>query len=170
MPKLLDAAQIDAGIARLAREIERDYRNRELVVVAVLKGAAVFMADLIRKIELPLRCDFIRVQSYGEDGRPGALRLEFDLTQSIAGKEVLVLEDIVDTGKTLAFLRSHLQSKGAASVRFCTLLKKEGAPPESTVEYVGFTIPNDYVVGYGMDLNGLYRNLPGIETRDLINP
>ena len=170
MTCLLKASQIEEGVSRLAQEIQRDYRGKDLVVVGVLKGAAVFLADLVRKIDLPLSCDFIRVQSYGEDGRPGALRLEFDLTQSVAGKDVLVLEDVVDTGKTLQFLRGHLRSKGAASVRFCTLLKKETAPPEAKVDYVGFTIPNRYVVGYGMDLNGLYRNLPWIETRDLINP
>ncbi len=169
-PILLGSEQIQEGVARLAKEIERDYRGRELVVVAVLKGALIFMADLIRRIQIPLRCDFIRVQSYTEDGTPGALRLEFDLTQSVQGQEVLVLEDVVDTGKTLSFLKSHLKSKGAASVKFCALLKKQGAPSFAHVDYVGFSIPDGYVIGYGMDLNGLHRNLPWIEGTDLIKP
>ena len=163
---LLSEAELAAGIARVAAEIERDYQGKSLVVVAVLKGAALFMADLIRKIRLPLRCDFIRVQSYTEDGQSGDLRLEFDLTQSIQGQDVLVVEDIVDTGKTLGFLQSHLKTKGAASVKFCTLLKKQHASA-IPVDYIGFTIPNRYVIGYGMDLNGLHRNLPWIETHEL---
>jgi hypoxanthine phosphoribosyltransferase len=167
---VLTAAQIEEGVARLAREIQRDYQGKDLVIVAVLKGAAVLLADLIRKIDLPLRCDFIRVRSYGEDGKPDALRLEFDLTQSVSGKEVLVLEDVVDTGKTLEFLRQHLKSKGAASVKFCALVKKAAAPAAAELDYLAFTIPDHYVVGYGMDLDGLYRNLPWIETRDLKKP
>jgi hypoxanthine phosphoribosyltransferase len=121
------------------------------------------MADLIRKLKLPLRVDFLRVSSYGAEGQPGDLRLEFDLTQSIADCHVVVLEDVVDTGQTLRFVRPHLLGKGALSVKFCCLLKKTTAPPDLRVDYVGFEIGADYVVGYGMDLDGLYRNLPWIE-------
>ena len=169
-PKILfSEVELREGIARVAAEIERDYQGKSLVVVGVLKGAALFMADLIRQIRLPLRCDFIRVQSYTEEGQSGDLRLEFDLTQSIQGQDVLVVEDIVDTGKTLTFLQSHLRTKGAASVKFCTLLKKQHASA-MPVDYIGFTIPDRYVVGYGMDLNGLHRNLPWIEFHDLNEP
>ncbi|MFO1462216.1 MAG: hypoxanthine phosphoribosyltransferase [bacterium] len=160
---LLSEKEIASGVARLAETINRDYAGRELVVIAVLKGAAMFMADLIRRLKMPLRCDFLRVSSYSSEGKPGDLRLEFDLTQPILGKAVLVLEDVVDTGRTLQFILPHLKSKGAASVKFCALLKKRGAPADFPLDYVGFEIPDDYVVGYGMDLDGLYRNLPWIE-------
>ncbi|HCU23764.1 MAG TPA: hypoxanthine phosphoribosyltransferase [Deltaproteobacteria bacterium] len=160
---LLQPEQIAAAVARLAAQIEKDYAGRELVVIGILKGAVIFMSDLIRRIHIPLRCDFLRVSSYDPEGISGELRLEFDLTQSIAGQHVLVLEDVADSGKTLAFVKPHLESKGAASVRLCALLKKEGLPPELHLDYVGFEIPNDYVIGYGMDLDGLYRNLPWIE-------
>jgi hypoxanthine phosphoribosyltransferase len=160
---LLTETEIAAGVARVAAEINRDHGGKELVVIGILKGAAMFMADLIRQLKMPLRCDFLRVSSYSSEGRSGDLRLEFDLTQPIAGKEVLVLEDVVDTGKTLQFVLPHLQSKGAASISFCTFLKKRGSPLGLKMDYVAFEIPDDYVVGYGMDLDGLYRNLPWIE-------
>lgn len=159
---LLSAEQIATIVQRVAGEISRDYPGRSLVVIGVLKGAAVFMSDLIRHLNLPLTCDFLRLSSYQSDGSSGALRLEFDLTQPIVGKDVLVVEDIVDSGKTLRFIRQHLQSKGAHSVKICSLLKKTSAPPDAEVDYVGTLIPQDYVVGYGMDLDGRYRNLPYI--------
>lgn len=160
---LLSETEIAAGVARLAEEIDRDYQGKELVVIGVLKGAVLFMADLIRRLHMPLRCDFLRISSYTPEGTSGDLRLEFDLTQPIAGKNVLVLEDVVDTGKTLQFILPHLRGKGAASVKFCTLVKKRGSPSGLSLDYIGFEVPDDYVVGYGMDLDGLYRNLPWIE-------
>jgi hypoxanthine phosphoribosyltransferase len=160
---LLSENEIAAGVARLAEAINRDYHGKELVIIGVLKGAVLFMADLIRRLQMPLRCDFLRISSYTREGASGDLRLEFDLTQPIAGQHVLVLEDVVDTGKTLQFILPHLLSKGAASVRFCSLLKKRGSPAGLALDYIGFEVPDDYVVGYGMDLDGLYRNLPWIE-------
>jgi len=160
---VISETQIAETVDRLAAQITRDYQGRDLVVISVLKGAALFMADLIRKIRLPLSCDFLRVSSYTNEGRQGELRLEFDLTQPVTGKNLLVLEDVVDSGRTLQFILPHLQSKGPASVKFCTLLKKHGSPTTLPLDYVGFEIPDDYVVGYGMDLDGLHRNLPWIE-------
>ncbi len=160
---LLSEDEIAVGVARLAEAINRDYQGKELVVIGVLKGAVLFMADLIRRLRMPLRCDFLRISSYTREGTSGDLRLEFDLTQPIAGQHVLVLEDVVDTGKTLQFILPHLLSKGAASVRFCSLLKKRGSPAGLALDYIGFEIQDEYVVGYGMDLDGLYRNLPWIE-------
>lgn len=164
---VLDEKKIAAAVERLAAEIGADYSDKPLVVIGILKGAAIFMADLIRKLRTPLRVDFLRVSSYSAEGHSGDLRLEFDLTQSIAGCHVLVLEDVVDTGQTLRFVKPHLLGKGALSVKFCSLLRKTTSPADLQVDYVGFEIGQDYVVGYGMDLDGLYRNLPWIERCDV---
>jgi hypoxanthine phosphoribosyltransferase len=121
------------------------------------------MADLVRAISVPLHCEFLRVSSYQDDTSSGNVRIDFDLTQSVAGKHVLLVEDIVDTGRTLRFLLNHLKTKGAASVKVCSLLYKEIDPSvRPLIDYLGFTIPNEYVVGYGMDAEGLHRSLPGI--------
>jgi len=109
---ILSAEEIQGLVRDLAAQIEKDYQGRELVIIAVLKGAAILLTDLIRQIGLPLTCDFLRVSSYGPDGRPGQLRLEFDLTQPIREKDVLVLEDVVDTGNTLTFIKNHLAGRG----------------------------------------------------------
>lgn len=164
---LLTELEIRKIIGELAREIEKDYQGRELVVVGVLKGAAMFMADLIREIKLSLTCEYVRVSSYLPDGSSGDLSLEFGLTQPIEGKDVLILEDVVDTGKTLKFIEEHLRGLGAKSIKYCALIQKEHAPKWAQVDYLGRIIPNDYVIGYGMDLDGLYRNLPWIEIRPL---
>ncbi|HKX12683.1 MAG TPA: hypoxanthine phosphoribosyltransferase [bacterium] len=167
---VLDENKISAAVDRLAAQIQRDYSEKPLVVIGILKGAAIFMADLIRRLKLPLRVDFLRVSSYSAEGRAGDLRLEFDLTQSVADCHVLVLEDVVDTGQTLRFVRPHLLGKGALSVKFCSLLRKTTSPRDLPVDYVGFEIGADYVVGYGMDLDGLYRNLPWIERCEATKP
>ena len=167
---VIDQTKIAAAVTRLAAQIQTDYAGQPLVIIGILKGAAIFMADLIRQLTLPLRVDFLRVSSYTGEGRSGDLRLEFDLTQSIADCHVLVLEDVVDTGKTLRFVKPHLLGKGALSVKFCSLLRKTSSPPDPHVDYVGFEVPDDYVVGYGMDLDGLFRNLPWIERCTPIKP
>lgn len=164
---ILSERDIKKIVQRLAKEIERDYEKKDLVVIGVLKGAAFFMSDLVRQINLPLTVDFVRVSSYRADGTLGDLRLEFDHTQPIQDKDVLVLEDVVDTGKTLNFIEKHLSGKGANSIKFGALLRKEHTPGGVQVHYLGKVIPSDYVVGYGMDLGGLYRNLPWIERRSL---
>lgn len=161
---ILPSEEIKILVKDLAEKIEQGYRGKELILLGVLKGSFIFMADLVRQIRLPLACDFIRVSSYLADGQPGPLRLEFDVTQPVRDKNVLVLEDVVDTGKTLSYIRSHLLSQGARTIRFGALVQKQRSVREVQVDYLGKIIPDDYVVGYGMDLNGLYRNLPWIQT------
>jgi hypoxanthine phosphoribosyltransferase len=162
---LISQRKIKARLTQLGHKITRDYAKLEgeLVVVCVLKGAVVFLADLIRSIDRPVRVDFLRVSSYVRMRSTGQVRLEFDLTQPIAGKHVLLIEDIVDTGKTLEFLLRHLKTGKPKSLRVCTLLYKKIRPTlRKKIDYVGFTIPNRFVVGYGMDCAGLHRNLPNI--------
>lgn len=160
---LLSEQQIQKRVKELAQKIRQDYQGKELVVVGVLKGGFVFMADLVRHLEGPMTCDFLRMSSYDAQGRStGTVRLEFDLTQPIEGKDVLVVEDIVDTGLTAKVLLNHLREKKPRSVKLCTLLHKEIFESEPVIDYLGFTIPNRYVVGYGMDRNGRYRHLPFI--------
>ncbi len=165
---LLSEQEIYRIVGQLAEKITRDYEKKDCVVVGVLKGAFIFMADLVRQIRIPLTCDFLRIQSYGPDGKPGYLRLEFDITQSIAGKDVLVLEDVVDTGRTLEFIARHLETKGAKSVRFCALIHKQTKHPcRVSLHYCGKVLPDVYIVGYGMDLDGKHRNLPFVGTVEL---
>ncbi len=160
---LITAAEIQKRIEALAKNIEEDYRGKDLVVVGVLKGAFVFMADLVRHISIPLTCDFLRVSSYDKDRSTGTVRMELDMTQPIAGKDVLLVEDIVDTGKTLRYLLRHLESQKPASLKVCSLLFKEvGSGIRNKINYLGFTIPNRYVLGFGLDSEGLYRSLPYI--------
>jgi hypoxanthine phosphoribosyltransferase len=164
---LVSEPEILTLLDRLAQEIEHDYRGRDLVVLGVLKGSFVFMADLVRRIRLPLACDFIRVSSYLPNGTAGDLRLDFDVTQPVRDKDILVLEDVVDTGKTLGFIRHHLESQGAKSICLAALVQKQHSLGQVRVDYLGKTIPDDYVVGYGMDLDGRYRNLAWIQSISL---
>lgn len=165
MKILLSAEDLRKRVDELGRTISRDYAGKELIVVGVLKGAFVFMADLIRAISVPLHCEFLRVSSYENNRSTGAVRLEFDLTQPAEGKHVLLVEDIVDTGRTLQFLLEHLKAKNPASVKVCSLLYKEiNLQVRPLIDYLGFTVPNDYVVGYGMDDRGLLRSLPEISS------
>ncbi len=156
--------QIEGRIKELARQIERDYpENDELVVVGVLKGAFIFMSDLVRHICRPLACDFLRVSSYDHDKSTGMVRMEFDMTQPVTGKNVLLVEDIVDTGRTLTQLLKHLKSKEPASLKVAALLYKDmGTAMREHVDYMGFEVPHKYVIGYGLDSEGLYRSLPYI--------
>lgn len=158
---LITAAEIQKRVEEMARQIEADYRGKHLVVVGVLKGAFIFMADLVRHINLPLRCDFLRVASYDKDQSTGVVRLEFDMTQPVAGKDVLLIEDIVDTGNTLRTLLKHLEGKKPSSLKVCSLLYKEvGNEVRKRIDYLGFTIPTRYVIGFGLDSEGIYRSLP----------
>ena len=125
------------------------------------------MADLVRAISLPVRCDFLRVSSYENDASTGVVRMEFDLTQSVAGKNVLLVEDIVDTGRTLRYLLHHLETNKPKSLKVASLLYKEtGASMRDFVHYTAFECPNRYVIGYGLDSEGLYRNLPYVGVVD----
>ena len=160
---LLTGAEIQSRVAELGASISEDYRGKELVVIGVLKGSFIFMADLVRQIQLPLSCDFLRVASYDHDRSTGVIRMEFDMTQPVAGKDVLLIEDIVDTGTTLRYLLKHLESKKPASLKVCALLFKDvQSGIRDKIDYCGFTVPNKYVVGYGLDSEGLYRSLPYI--------
>ncbi|MFN3484184.1 MAG: hypoxanthine phosphoribosyltransferase [Planctomycetota bacterium] len=169
---LISASRLRARVRALGRRIRRDYRHCEPVLVGVLQGSFIFMADLVRAIELPLRCDFLRMSSYGE-GREssGRVRLVFGAAGSLRGKDVILVEDIVDTGATARRVLRLLRSARPRSLRLCALLHK----PECTripvrIDYLGFRIPNRFVVGYGLDFAGLYRNLPylaALEAADL---
>lgn len=160
---LFSSQEIKNRVASLAREIEKDYPGGELVVVGVLKGSFIFMSDIVREIKRPLYCDFLRVSSYEHDKDTGVVRMEFDMTQPVKGKHVLLVEDIVETGKTLRHLREHIMTKSPASLKIATLLYK-GMTPEvrSLVDYVGFESPRRFIIGYGLDSEGLYRSLPYI--------
>ncbi|TAK04338.1 MAG: hypoxanthine phosphoribosyltransferase [Candidatus Manganitrophaceae bacterium] len=155
-------------IQELGLRIAQDYQEKELLMVGVLKGAFVFFADLARAIPLPLHVDFLVVSSYGEKKKSsGAVKVISDISHSIKGKDVLIVEDIIDSGLTLTFLKKKFMARKPKSLRFCTLLDKpQRRKTDVVIDYVGFTIPNKYVVGYGLDYENKYRNLPYIAVLD----
>lgn len=166
-PALISVEQLRARIAELGRQITGDYEGRDPVLVCVLKGAFVFMADIARAIELPVEVDFMALSSYGMGtSSSGVVRIVKDLEIDLTGRDVIVIEDIVDSGLTLAWLLRHLRTLGPASVEVCALLVKVGLQPPSAepAKYVGFEIPPDFVVGYGLDVSEKFRNLSGIYT------
>ena len=159
---LLSEERIQARVTELGRQITDDYAGRRLTLVSVLKGSLPFMADLMRVIDLPLRIDLMEVSSYGgtTTESSGLVRILKDLSASIAGEQVLLVEDIIDTGLTLNYLVRYLRGKNPASLRICTLLDKPARRlVDIPVDYTGFTIPDQFVVGYGLDHGELYRNL-----------
>ena len=159
--KIIEADQIANRVKFLGKEISRDFKDHELTVIGILKGSFIFMADLIREMTIPLRCDFLRMESYDENGKSSDIRLVFDLTQPIQNQDVLVVEDVLDSGKSLQFILDHLSQKKPKSLSLCCLLDKGNHPQLSKeVKYVGFKISNVYVVGYGLDFAGEYRELP----------
>ena len=161
--------ELQARIAALGKEITADYADRAPLLVGVLKGAFVFMSDLARNIDLPLEVDFMAVSSYGSSTKTsGIVRIVKDLDLDLAGRHVLIVEDIVDSGLTLRWLRRNLASRSPASVEVCALLVKEGLQREDPdLKYVGFRIPPDFVVGYGLDVAERYRNLPEVRRWEL---
>jgi len=160
---LISTEEIQKRVKELADQIEKDYKDKgEIVIVGILKGAFMFMADLVRHLSVPVRCDFLRVSSYDHDVNTGVVRMEFDLTQPVEGKHILMVEDIVDTGNTLRYLLQHLKTKNPASMKIASLLYKEKGAAREMVDYIGFTVPDKYVIGYGLDSEGLYRSLPYI--------
>jgi hypoxanthine phosphoribosyltransferase len=163
---LLDEATIRGRLAELAGEIERDYQGRDLLLVGVLKGAVMVMADLSRALGRHVETDWMAVSSYGSGTQSsGVVRILKDLDTDITGRNVLVVEDIIDTGLTLSWLVANLRSRGPASVEICALLRKpEAAKTAVEVRYVGFDIPNEFVVGYGLDYAERYRNLRVVGT------
>jgi hypoxanthine phosphoribosyltransferase len=156
--------EIDRRVRELAGEISRDYAGRELLLVGVLKGAFVFMADLVRALSVPCCVDFVRLASYGAGSvSSGEIRITKDLEIAVAGREVLIVEDIVDTGLTLCRLVEVLRERGPASLKVCVFLDKTARRRVPFVaDYVGFAIPDRFVVGYGLDWNEKYRFLPDV--------
>jgi len=155
--------EIEAKIAELGKKISDDYRGKKLTLICVLKGGVIFMSDLARQISLPVELDFIDVSSYGSSMESsGVIRINKDLEDSITGKDVLLTEDIIDSGSTLSFLIQHINAKLPASLRVCALLDKRGrrVVDGMRAEYTGFVIPDEFVVGYGLDYDQKYRNLP----------
>jgi len=159
---LLAAEQIARRIGELGEQIARDYKDRDLVVVVVLKGSFMFAADLVRSIDLPMEIDFLGVRSYGDSTQTsGVVQITSDLTRPIEGKDVLLVEDIVDTGLTLRFLLDNLATRAPRSLRLCALLHKPArARVQVPLDYLGFSIDNVFVVGYGLDHAQRHRNLP----------
>ena len=165
---MLSEAQIAARVAEMGAQITADYQSKDLVVVGVLNGCFLFMSDLVRAIDLPLRCDFLGLSSYGSSTESsGVVAITKDLSGPIEDRDVLVIEDIVDTGLTMEYLLQNLQTRKPASIKVATLLSKPARRRvEISVDYLGFTIEDRFVVGYGLDLDGLYRNLPYIGSID----
>ena len=164
MDVLIPHAQIQARVAELGAQISADYSGKDLTVIGILKGSVLFMADLIRAISMPLAIDFMPVTSYGASTTSsGNVRILKDLDSSITGRHLLIVEDIIDSGLTMQYLLNNLASRGAASLRVCTLLDKpERRLTDVRADYTGFAVPNEFVVGYGLDYNQMYRNLPDI--------
>lgn len=161
---MLDAEKLQHRVTELGEQITRDYAGKPLTVVGILKGCFVFYADLVRKIDLPLHCEFIGISSYGDDTTSsGVVKITQDLTEVIENKHVLIVEDIIDTGLTMRYLLDNFQTRKPASLAVCSLLHKpSNTTSEVPIDYIGFTIPDEFVIGYGLDYASVYRNLPYI--------
>jgi hypoxanthine phosphoribosyltransferase len=158
---LITEERLRARIAELGRDITRDYTGRSLIVVAVLKGSFMFVADLVRAVKLPLEVEFIGISSYAGTASSGVVQITQDLSRPIAGEHVLLVEDVVDSGLTMSYLLDNLQTRRPASLQVCALLEKPArAKVKVPIAYRGFEIPDEFVVGYGLDVDGKYRNLP----------
>ena len=161
---LIDRYAIQARVHKMAQEIARDYGKREFVLMPLLTGSIIFVADLVRHLPVRMKIDVLAVSSYrGRATANQGTRVLYPTTFDVAGKDVLVIDDILDSGRTLQTVSELLRQQGAGSIRTCVLLKKKlPAEPASTADYIGFEIDNEFVVGYGLDFNGYYRNLPDI--------
>ncbi len=161
---LLSEEEVDAKIKQIGEQISRDYAGKEVHLVCVLKGGSFFMCELAKRITVPVSLDFMSVSSYGSETKSsGVVKIVKDLDEPLKGKNVIVVEDIVDSGRTLSYLLEMLKDRGPAEVRLCTLLDKpERRVVEVQVDYTGFQIPDEFVVGYGLDYDQKYRNLPYI--------
>lgn len=161
---LLSEEMVDARIQAIGEQISRDYAGKQVHLICVLKGGSFFMCELAKRITVPVSLDFMSVSSYGSDTKSsGVVKIVKDLDESLKDKHVIVVEDIVDSGRTLSYLLEMLQDRGPASLRLCTLLDKPDRRVKDVfVDYTGFEIPDQFVVGYGLDYNQRYRNLPYI--------
>jgi len=160
---LISREQLQQRVAELGEAISRDYAGKDLLLVCILKGGVVFLSDLIRAIRIPHAIDFMAISSYGgtRTESSGVVRILMDLNTSIENRNVLIVEDIIDTGHTLAHIVDLLKTRNPRSLRICTLLNKTSRREVPVqVDYIGFDIPNEFVVGYGLDYNEIYRNLP----------
>jgi hypoxanthine phosphoribosyltransferase len=165
---LIEEDVVSARVAELGSEISNDYAGKDLLLVGVLKGAVFFMADLMRQLSIPCEVDFMAISSYGAStDSSGVVRILKDLDINIEGREVLVVEDIIDSGLTLSYLIRNLESRNPASLEVCALLTKpERREIDVDVRYTGFEIPNEFVIGYGLDFGERYRNLPYVAVLD----
>jgi hypoxanthine phosphoribosyltransferase len=163
-PVLLASEDIQAKVRELGERITQDYGEEKLLLVGILRGAVVFLSDLMRHLELPCEIDFMDISSYGTGTQTsGVVRILKDLEEDITGRHVLIIEDIIDTGLTLSYLRRMLLQRGPASLEICALLSKPSRRQvDLSVKYLGFEVPDEFVVGYGLDFAGAYRNLPHI--------
>lgn len=159
---LISQEQIREKTRELGRRIGKDYEGKNPLLICVLKGGLMFLADLMREIRMPLEIDFMAVSSYGDATESsGVVRILMDLDRNIRGRHVLIVEDIIDTGRTLNYIIENLRTRGPASIKICTLLNKPARRVlEIPVDYVGFEIPDRFVIGYGLDYGEIYRNLP----------
>ena len=167
---LISEDKLQSRIRELAAEINRDYAGKELLVICILRGGVMFMTDLIRHIDVPLAIEFMGVSSYGTGVRQseGEVRITLDLNTSVTGKNILIVEDIIDSGHTLSSVIEILQTRNPKSVYICTLLDKfERREVEVPIRYCGFQIKNEFVFGYGLDMDEYYRNLPFVGTVNL---
>jgi hypoxanthine phosphoribosyltransferase len=163
-PVLLASEDIQAKVRELGERITQDYGEEKLLLVGILRGAVVFLSDLMRHLELPCEIDFMDISSYGTGTQTsGVVRILKDLEEDITGRHVLIIEDIIDTGLTLSYLRRMLLQRGPASLEICALLSKPSRRQvDLSVKYLGFEVPDEFVIGYGIDYAGAYRNLPDI--------
>jgi hypoxanthine phosphoribosyltransferase len=161
---VLTKKEIDAQVSHIAQVISADYKDRELILIGILKGAFIFLSDLIRQLTIPVKVDFMCVSSYGDHTTSsGRIKLIKDVDIDINNKDVLIVEDIVDTGITLSYLVDHLHASGASSVRICTLIdKRERRETDVRVDYACHTVDKGFLVGYGLDYAEFYRNLPEV--------
>ena len=161
---LIDEQTLQNRIYELAKQIEKDYEGKDLTLVCILKGSTIFTVDLAKKMNKKLKLEFMQVSSYGiEKVSSGKINLKLDLPDLLQGENLLIVEDIIDTGRTLSYLNKHLKQKNPASIKICTLLDKpERREYDVKVDYVGFQIPDKFVIGYGLDDKEFYRNLPYI--------
>jgi len=162
---LIDELTLQERIQQLADEITEDYQGKKLTLICILKGSIYFFTDLSRRIKLDTELEFIRVSSYNGENSTGEITLKLDLDNPITGKDVIVIEDIIDTGRTLSYLLKYLSKQNPNSLKLCTLLDKpeRREVKDIKVDYTGFTIPNRFVIGYGLDLDEQYRNIPEID-------
>lgn len=161
---LISEDEIQKRVRELAEEVSKDYAGKEVLLLCILKGGLMFLADLAKHITVPVTMDFIGISSYGNaTTSSGVVRIVKDLEDSIEGKHVLIVEDIIDSGLTLSYLINSLSIRNPASIKICTLLDKQvNREVDITVDYVGFTVPNEFLVGYGLDFQEYYRNIPYI--------